>query len=683
MKTATAYPFARREQVIERRHGHDVRDPYRWLEDATSADTQAWVTAQDALWREHAAEQPGRAEFCERVAALSDMGMVSEPTWRGTRQFFLRRTAEQDHPVLYAADEDGTEQVLVDPHALAAEGSVVLDDWQPDRSGQRLAFQVSGSGSERSLLFVLDMRTRDVLDGPIDRCRYTPVAWRPDGAAFYYVRATTDGTRCVYLHRVGKPADTDALILGGDRTATYGLAISADGRWLTVSASHTGTAGNDLWIADLQGSAAETPALVSIQHATQARTVGNVGPDGRLYLVTDLDAPRGRLCVGDPAHPEPARWCDLVRADTDSVLSDFAVLDGPELERALLVVTWTRHAIGEIAVYDLMTGRAVDNVTLPGLGSVGSLATRDTAAHEVWFTYTDSVTPGTVYRYDARTGDTELWARPPGTVVVPEVRTHELISFSDDGTPVRIVILAQPSAVRQPRPTILYGYGGFGIPLTPTYSSFTLAWVEAGGVFATASVRGGGEEGETWHRDGILDRKQNAFDDFAAAARSLIDEGWTTSSQLGVCGESNGGLLVGATITQHPDLVAAAVCSAPLLDMARYERSGLGANWRGEYGSASDPEQLGWLLGYSPYHRVEEGVDYPAVLFTVFDGDTRVDPLHARKMVAALQWATSGARPILLRHESGVGHGARAVSRSVSLASDMLTFLASRTGLVS
>lgn len=681
VKTATAYPGARRTPIVDRLHGRDVPDPYRWLEDPAAGETKAWLAAQDTRWHEQAAELPGRAELHDRVAALGDMGMVSEPTWRGARRFFLRRTADQDHPVLYTADEGGTERVLVDPHALTTDGTVVLDDWQPDRSGQRLAFQVSRGGDERSLLFVLDVRTSDVLDGPIDRCRYTPVAWLPDGAAFYYVRATPDGARQVYLHRVGTPADTDTLIHGGDATAMYGLAISADGRWLTMSRSRATSAGNDLWIADLCAAAPEAPNLVAVQDGTDAQTVANVGPDGRLYLVTSLDAPRGRLCVADPAHPVPAGWRTLIRADDASVLNDFAILDGPDLEQALLVVSWTRRATSEVTVHDLITGDRVGEIALPGLGTVGSLSTMDAVAHEAWFTYADSVTPMTVYRYDARTRETALWARPPGSVVVPDVQTHEVVCTSDDGTQVRVVVLAQAAATAGPRPTILYGYGGFGIPLTPTYSSFTLAWVEAGGVFATASVRGGGEEGEAWHRAGMLDRKQNVFDDFAAAARTLISQGWTTSAQLGICGESNGGLLVGATITQHPDLAAAAVCSAPLLDMVRYEASGLGASWRGEFGSAADPEQLAWLLDYSPYHRVEPGVDYPAVLLTVFDGDTRVDPLHARKMTAALQWATSGERPVLLRREGDVGHGARAVSRSVALAGDMLAFLAAHTGL--
>jgi prolyl oligopeptidase len=418
-----------------------------------------------------------------------------------------------------------------------------------------------------------------------------------------------------------------------------------------------------------------------VQEGLGARTVANVGPDGRLYVVTDLAAPRGRLCVGDPAHPSPDGWRDLVPADPEAVLGDFAVLDGPEAGRPLLVVSRTRHAIGEIGVHDLATGEALGTVPLPGLGSVGSLSTRPTGGHEVWFTYTDSVTPVSVYRYDARRRTTTSWAAAPGAVPVSDVVSRQLVCTSADGTPVRLVVLARRSTLDGPRPAILYGYGGFGIPLTPTYSSFALAWVEAGGVFATAQLRGGGEEGDDWHRAGMLEHKQNVFDDFAAAAEHLIAAGWTTAEQLAGCGESNGGLLVGAALTQRPELFAAAACSAPLLDMVRYEHSGLGPMWTAEYGSAADPDQFEVLLSYSPYHRVRGGVAYPAVLFTVFDGDTRVDPLHARKMCAALQHATTGSGPVLLRRESDVGHGARAASRAVALAGDMLAFLAGHTGL--
>jgi prolyl oligopeptidase len=673
------YPDAERRPVVDRLHGRAVPDPYRWLEDATDPQTVEWQAAQDELWLSHAADLPDRYRFRMRVAAFSDVGMVSTPLWRGGRQFFERRTARQDHPILYVATPAQTspeqaspeqalpDRALIDPVELDPAGGTTLDHWQPSPDGRLLAFQLSQGGSEDSSLYVMDVGTGEVLDGPIDRCRYSPVAWLPDGQAFYFVRS-----RQLFLHRVGRSDDTPVLT----REASYGLEISADGRWLTISAASG--AANDVWLADV--SVPDRPKLTVVHEGVDARTALIVGRDGRLYVVTTLGAPAGRICVGDPHRPEPTQWRDLVRESPGAPLSELAMLDGPELNRPLLVVARARHALGELAVHDLRTGERLGDVPLPGVGTVGSLTARPEGGHEVWFSYTDSVTPGTVQRYDARTAETTVWAEPPGTVEVPRVAARHVVYRSADGTPIRMVVLAPPGRAG-PRPTILYGYGGFGQPLTPTYSAFTLAWVEAGGVFVTANVRGGGEEGDGWHRAGRLQNKQNVFNDFIAAAETLIADGWTTPEQLGICGESNGGLLVGAALTQRPDLFAAAVCSAPVLDMVRYEHFGLGASWVSEYGTAADPEQFEDLLAYSPYHHVAEGEDYPAVLFTVSGGDTRVDPLHARKMCAALQHATAGSRPIMLRFEDGAGHGASAVSRGVALAADMLAFLGAQTGL--
>ncbi|GAA3447902.1 prolyl oligopeptidase family serine peptidase [Planomonospora venezuelensis] len=659
------YPPAERGPVVDRLHGHAVPDPYRWLEDPESPESRRWLAAQDGLWRARAAALPGRDGWRARVAELTAVGTVTAPVWRGGRRFFLRRTAEQEHPVLYTACSDGAERALIDPAGLDPEGLTTLEAWQPAPDGRLLAYQLSRRGDERSELRVMDVATRRTVDGPIDRCRRSPVVWLPGGTAFFYVR-----DRRVRLHRLGSRAADDPVIRAEERS--YGLGISPDGRWLTVSAA--AGAGNDLWLADLGASPAERPALRVVQEGTDATTVPAVGRDGRMYLLTTLGAPRGRLCVADPARPDPGGWRELVGPDPEAVIGDFAVLGG-----SVLLVGRTRHAVSEIGVHDLATGEQVGEVPLPGLGTTGRMSARAEDGHEVWFSYTDAVTPASVHRYDTRTGRTTLWAAAPGAAEVPELTARRISCTSADGTTVRVVVLARPGT--GPRPAVLYGYGGFGVPMTPSYSGYVLPWVEAGGVFAIAQLRGGGEEGAQWRRDGMLERKQNVFDDFAAAAERLIAGGWTTPAQLGVCGESNGGLLVGAVITQRPELFAAAVCSAPLLDMVRYERSGLGPAWRDEYGSAEDPEQLVRLLGYSPYHRVREGVDYPATLLASFGGDSRVDPLHARKMCAALQHATSGSRPILLRHEEGVGHGARAVGRSVGLAGDMLAFLAEHTGL--
>ncbi|MDQ4112927.1 MAG: prolyl oligopeptidase family serine peptidase [Actinomycetota bacterium] len=664
----TEYPAAARDPIVDRLHGRDVPDPYRWLEDASAPPTAAWGAAQDALWRRSARRLPSRYRFRARITELSGVGMVGEPTWRGDRRFFLRRTARQDHPVLYVADDEG-ERALLDPMLLDPSGATTFDGWNPDPDGRLLAYQVSCGGTEAAELFVLDVDSGRIVDGPLDRCRYSPVAWSPGRAGFYFVRAGQ-----VRFHLIGSPDDVVVLA----EQATYGLEISADGRWLTISRPRG--AGNDLWLADLSEAAPESLRLVVVQRDVDARSVATVGRDGRLYVVTTLDAVSGRICVGDPHRPHPDHWRDLVPADPGAPLTDVAVLDGPELEQPLLLVGRTRHALGEIHVHDLRSGERLDTVPLPGLGSVGSMTTRPEGGHEVWFSYTDSTTPAAVHRYDARTGRTTRWAEPPGSVELPEIEARQVTVTSADATPVRMTVLARPGGAG-PRPTLLYGYGGFGVSLTPTYSSLALAWVDAGGVFVTVNLRGGGEYGEQWHAAGRRDRKQNVFDDFVAAAESLVADGWTTTDHLGILGESNGGLLVGAVLTQRPDLFAAAVCASPVLDMVRYERSGLGPSWVTEFGSASDPDQLAWLLDYSPYHQVRDGVRYPAVLFTVSDGDTRVSPWHARKMCAALQHSTASGRPVLLRAEADVGHGQSAASRGNALAADTLAFLAAQTGL--
>jgi len=418
-----------------------------------------------------------------------------------------------------------------------------------------------------------------------------------------------------------------------------------------------------------------------VQVDVDASTSLQVGRDGRAYLFTDRDSPRNRLAVTNPDDLDYTSWTDLVPEDDEAVLEGYAILDGPELASGVLLCTWTRHAVGEVTVHDLRTGERTGTVPLPGLGSITALSERPEGGHEAWLGYTDHVTASSVYRYDATTWATSLWATAPGTVDVPEVHARQVEYASADGTTVRMVVIAPDKDPDRPRPTVLYGYGGFGVPLTPGYSAGVLSWVGAGGVYAIANLRGGTEEGESWHRAGMREHKQNVFDDFHAAAERLVADGWTTAQQLAISGGSNGGLLVGAAMTQRPELYAAVVCSAPLLDMVRYEQFGLGESWNDEYGRADDPEELGWLLSYSPYHHVREGVDYPATLFTVFDGDTRVDPLHARKMCAALQHATSGTRPIVLRRERDVGHGARALSRSIELTADSLSFTARWTGL--
>ena len=717
------YPAAERLDLVEELHGRAVADPYRWLEDPDDERTRAWGAAQDELFAATASAWPGRAELTGTLTALLGTGSVGPPVHRRTEHgelvFSSRREPSGQHGVVLVRAPDGEggsrERVLVDPVALDRSGATTLDSWSVSREGDLLAYQVSEGGREESVLRVLDVATGEDVDGPIGRARYSPVGWlprRPDGStSFFYVRRLApDGLpaderqyhRRVRLHTVAPrtagaagsapDSEVDPEIFGAglDMTNYYGVWTSRDGRWLVVSASAGTAPRTDVWLADLAGASPAAPDLRPVAVGLDAQHSVWVGRDGRLYVHTDLDAPRGRLCVADTASPGVEHWRDLVPEDEGSVLADVAVLDSPSLDEPLMLLTRTRHAVSELALHRLADGRRTRDVALPGLGSLGGLVTDPEDRDGAWVTWTDHTTPPRVLRVDGTTGEVRVWALPPGEPPAgPGVTARQLVYTSTDGTEVRMFVVARSDALAgdrplAPAPTVLYGYGGFGISLTPGYSASILAWVRAGGVWAVANLRGGSEEGEAWHRAGMREHKQNVFDDFAGAADFLVEHGWTTREQLAVSGGSNGGLLVGAAVTQRSDAYAAVLCSAPLLDMVRYERHGLGITWNDEYGTADDPTELGWLLSYSPYHHVKEGTAYPAVLFTVFDGDTRVDPLHARKLAAALQHATASdpaERPVLLRREADVGHGARSLDRTIALAADGLLFLAAHTGL--
>jgi prolyl oligopeptidase len=436
-----------------------------------------------------------------------------------------------------------------------------------------------------------------------------------------------------------------------------------------------------LWIADLTTSEPSSPSFELIQGDVDAQTSITFGRDGRAYIFTDKDAPRGTVLVTAPGAWDPNSWKTLIPEPRDAVLESVTLLDGEGLDQDQLLVVQTSHGVAEMAMHAATNGAVLYSVELPGAGTIGGPVEHIDGGPITWIVYTDHTSVPTVYEFDARSKELTLYATPPGAVQAPEVHS-ELITYpSLDGTTIRMFIISPTGKPDEPRPTILYGYGGFGIPLQPGYSAAILAWVESGGVWAIANLRGGGEEGEEWHRAGMLANKQNVFDDFHSAAEYLIGNGWTTSEQLGIYGGSNGGLLVGAAMTQRPDLFNAVVCVAPLLDMIRYVESELGPTWTVEYGDPTDAKQFDWLYGYSPYHRVTKGADYPATMFAIFDNDTRTDPMHGRKMAAAVQAATSGDRPILVRTEGNVGHGARSLNKSIEESADTLAFMSHWTGL--
>jgi prolyl oligopeptidase len=702
------YPPAPRQDIVDDLHGHPVADPYRWLEDPDDDATRAWSKAQDELVRPFLDQIPARPAVARRLRDLS-VGLVTPPTVRGNRHFLMRRNPDQEHAVLAVLDPGDDPltggRVLIDPSTLSDDDTVTLDGWLPSPDGSLLAYLLSDAGDEESSLRVMAVDRGENVDGPIDRCRYSSLAWTADGTGLYYVRRLPPGEvpageesfhRRVRFHRLGADPADDVLVFGDGRdpTAYYSVDVSVDGRWLLL-AEHLGTAPrNDVWIADLAAPDGHR-RLVPVHEGLDAATYAHVGPDGRLYLHTTLDAPRYRLAVTDPERPTPEHWVDLL-PEGEGVLADWC------LTADAVVAVRAHHGVSRVTVHDLQTGAAGDEIPLPGLG-VASVTSRPEGGEDVWIGYQDFTTPAQVWHHnlspDLRRssgtppvpqerrslGGTALWAAAPGTPDLPPTVTDQITYASADGTEVRMFVIhrADVDPATGPHPTILYGYGGFQVSQVPAYSATVAAWVERGGVWVVASIRGGSEEGEAWHRDGMREHKQHCFDDFIAAGEALVAAGWTVPERLGIYGGSNGGLLVGATLTQRPNLMAAVVCSAPLLDMVRYELFGLGRTWNDEYGTAADPTELGWLLSYSPYHRVVAGTAYPAVLFTVFDNDTRVDPLHARKLCAALQEATTrppAEAPILLRREENVGHGGRSVSRAVGLGADILSFFIKMIG---
>jgi prolyl oligopeptidase len=701
MSSLLPYPPARRLDLVEDIHGCAVADPYRWLEDPDSAEARAWSAGEEEVWQRWAGAQlTGRPALRRRLAELIP-GFTGAPHVVGDRRFWMARLPGQDHAVLWVADTEGT-RVLVDPNELSPDGTITLDGWAPSLEGDRLAYQLSSGGDEESRIWVIEVAAAEVVDGPIDRARYSPMAWLPGGDELIYVRRLAPDLvpageaqyhRRVYRHRIGADPTGDAELFGDgiDMTAYFGVDVSPDGAWVALTTSLGTAPRNDLHLRPLAVDGPWSPVVLGVD--TQASP--HLDQRGDLWLLTDLDAPRRRLCQVDPAGVASAPldrgiaggpWRELVGEDPDGAVLETFVLAGEHL-----VVLWSRHAISEVTVHDRGDGRLLRRVELPGIGSA-DLTGRQDEGPEVWLGYADYAMPYTAFTLDAGTGTlAHLPAAEPelqaGAEPVAEgIVSGQIVATSADGTPVRLTMIASARShgdltPDRPRPTVLYGYGGFDVSLTPSYSSTIRAWVEAGGVWAVAHLRGGSEEGEAWHRDGMRQHKHHVFEDFEAAADLLVSEGWTTREQLGISGGSNGGLLVGAGLTRSPQRYRAVVCSAPLLDMVRYERFGLGATWNDEYGTAADPVEFSWLLDISPYHHVLPATPYPAVLFTVFDGDSRVDPLHARKLAAALQWATSSDQPILFRSEAEVGHGARSMSRTVDLAADQLAFLGERLGL--
>jgi len=665
-------PDTKREVVIERLHGVEVADPYRWLEDQNSPATRAWIDAQNAYTRAVLGPLPGTDRIRARLAALMKVDTISLPTVRGSRYFFSRRTANQELPVLYVrTGTKGKDEVLIDPHPMSRDNTVSVVLQAVSRDGRLVAYGVRSGGEDEVAIRLMDVDTRKDLGDQLPRARYMGVVITPDRSAVYYSRRTSEGPR-VFLHSIGTDPASDKEIFGSGYGPGKGISVdlSEDGKYLLIMAGSA--ARIELYVQDLQAKSPIQPIVNDID--AQFRTV--FGGDA-LFVCTNWNAPNWRVLRVDLGNPARDAWKEVV-PEGNAAISGFSAVAGS------LLVTSIENVQASIVRYDA-DGRnprpIVDHVN--GVVS-GMSGTWD--GSEGFFQLSSFNRPTTVYRYGFKDGSRmEEWARLNVPMRGEDIEVRQVWYPSRDGTKIPMFLAHRKSLVLDGRnPTLLTGYGGFNSSRLPSFSATAVAWIENGGVFALANLRGGGEFGETWHRAGMLDKKQNVFDDFIAAAEYLIVNKFTSAPKLAISGGSNGGLLVGAAMTQRPELFGAVVCSYPLLDMVRYHKFLVAGLWVPEYGSSEDPDQFKYLYAYSPYHHVKQGEQYPAVLFITGDADTRVAPLHARKMTALMQAAQGWDKPILLRYEIKAGHsGGRPVDKVIDDTTDELRFLFWQLGVTS
>jgi prolyl oligopeptidase len=677
---ASAYPAARVLATHDILFGTEVRDPYRWLEDEKSPEVQAWMRAEDTLARGRLATLPGRDAIAARLKELVYVDAQSIPVMRGGRMFYSRRSGAQEKWVSYwRAGKQGAEHVLLDPNAWSKDGSVSLHMAVPSWDGKRVAYTVSENNSDESTLHVIDIAsgkvsTVDVIPG----AKYAKPSWTPAGDGFYYVRVPVDpkipvdarpGWAELRFHRLGTDPAKDALVheKTGDPSTFLSGTISRDGHWLLSEVSH-GWSTNDVYLRDLRtGPAAASSPWIALVAGKDALYDVNAFRD-RFYVSTNEGAPNGRVFVVDATSPARAAWREIVPERRDATLASLHVVGGA------LSLEYLKDATTRLEIRDL-EGKLVRDVPLPGPGSAYPVI-GEAEDDEAYYSFESFDHPVEIRSTSVKRGGDALWFTQKVPFDPSPYEVDQIFFTSKDGTRVPMFVVHARSMKKDGQaPLLLTGYGGFNLSETPSFSASLVPWLERGGVYVDVNLRGGGEYGEPWHRGGMRHLKQNVFDDFVAAAETLVREKITSRDRLVIEGGSNGGLLVGAAVTQRPDLFRAAVCGVPLLDMVRYHLFGSGRTWIDEYGSAENEADFKALLAYSPYHHVTAGTAYPSVLFESSDSDDRVDPMHARKMAAALQAASSGG-PVLVRIEQHAGHGGADLYRAwVDRVADRYAFL--------
>lgn len=655
-----ALPETPIKAVVDTLHGVEIADSYRWLEDGSDSSVGEWADQQDEYCRHYLKKYPKRRMIENRIKELMKIGYIDSPDMNGKRYFYKKRTGDADHAILYLKRAvDSEPEIVIDPNTFSADGTVALDWWYPSSDGKYIAFGKSSSGSENSTLFIINVDTKEALPDTIPYTSAASIAWLNDNSGFYYTRYPEPGSvpegdevyyRKVYLHKIDSDYESDKLIFGEgrDKSDWPDIQLSPDNRYLLIPV-YKGWSKSEIYMMDLK----KDGAFILLTGGTEAIFSPYPLNDG-IYIFTNYKAPRYKIMKADYNKPQIESWKDLIGED-ESIKESFAIISDN------IVVTALQDASSRILVYS-RDGKFKKNIPLPAPGSIISYTDHVLGAepdgNELLFPYYSFFIPPRIYRYDFTTDELTILDKIESDLDLSQFKVEQIWFSSKDSTMVSMFLIHKKDLkLDGNNPTIVYGYGGFSSNETPYFSRTRTLFLENGGVYVQTQIRGGGEYGEEWHRDGMLDKKQNCFDDFIAACEWLIEKKYTNPEKLVIEGGSNGGLLVGAVMVQRPDLMKAVVCWRPLLDMLRYHQFLIARNWVPEYGSSEDPEQFKYLYAYSPYHNIKQETAYPAVLFQSADHDTRVDPFHVRKMTAALQAATSSDSPILLHIQKKTGHG--------------------------
>jgi len=697
MTIAMNPPKVPRQEHVEEIHGHLISDPFRWLEDAESPETREFVAQQNAWTEAVLNSAPGinRQSLRQRLEQLLTIGRVEPPHQGGNLFFYLRRDGRQNQAVLYVREAvSGPDRVLLDVNTQSPDGTLALDWFYPSPDGRLLAYGTSLHGSEISTLEIMETTSGKILPEKIARTRAASLAWLPDSSGFYYTRYPRPGDvppgeevyhRHIFFHSLNSSNNADGLkdaeVFGQgmniDKEHWPSVKISEDGKWLLVRVDQ-GWTKTELFLKNLADSPREfVPVATGKNFIYDAEVFA-----GELYITTNEDAPHYRVLKVSCSNPQRSNWKEII-PQSDAVIEETQIIG------RRLFVRYTRNAVSELRIFDL-NGTLVANVSLPALGSIFAMG-GNWDSEQAFLGFTSFAIPPSVYQV-ALNGKVTTWAQVDSSINPEQYNVEQLWFHSKDGTRMPMFVVSRKGLPPDGHaPTLLSGYGGFNAGRMPVFNRNAMLFLlEHGGIYVDVQLRGGNEFGEEWHRAGMLENKQNVFDDFIAAAEFLIAQGYTDKDHLAIQGGSNGGLLIGAAITQRPDLFRAAVSQVPLLDMLRYQNFQIARLWIPEYGSAEDPQQFKYLYQYSPYHRVRKGVQYPATLFMTADSDTRVDPMHAKKMAALLQSLSANgtdsdhSRPILLRVDTKAGHGVgKPITKLVDDGVDFWSFLFWQLGIKS